>query len=106
MSDWIIPRDRLPRPQSTVLVAVQHRDGTRSRLRALFVAPRSIPCPEHYIDADGGGPNGWFVRGGWYEDSLYCGQAPIPDGDRVLRWCPLPEFPPEVYGIDYGPDRN
>jgi len=102
MTDWLIPRFQLPPPQRTVLVVVRREDDSKRCLRAMYLAPRSIPCQEHYIDADGGGPDGWFIRGGWYEDTQYCGQAPIRD--RVLRWCPLPEFPPEVYGIDYGPD--
>ncbi len=101
MSAWIIPRYQLPPQQRSVLVVVQHRDGSKHRLRAIYVAPQSIRCPEHYIDADGGGPDGWFVRGGWYEDGYYCEQARIPD--PVLRWMPLPDFPTEVYGIDYGP---
>ena len=46
MTDWFIPRYQMPPPQRTVLVVVRFPDDTKRCLRAMYLAPRSIPCAE------------------------------------------------------------
>ena len=60
-------------------------------------APAAYECEDTCRDKDG---NLWCISG-WYEDTLYCGQKRLPEGDQVTHWMRFPDPPPPVYGVDY-----
>ena len=91
-----------PPPQKTVLARVQGAHGDVFHIRAMWVKRCTVPAihegPDTHRDKDG---ILWMI-GGWYEDTLYCGQSHLAPGDRVTHWMPFPDDPAPVYGVDYG----
>lgn len=90
-----------PPPQKSVMVLVKTADGESLHTRAMWVNQFTVPAIHEGSDTTRDKKGQLWCVGGWYEDTLYCGQQRLPEGDRVTHWMPFPGPPPPIYGVDY-----
>ena len=99
MNDWERPSEKLPRPQSRVIVVVKMKNGGNRWTTIAEWVPKHAVLAEDFLDPDcdsdfcDEGPDGReYAPEGWYESLLEPDISFMLDGE-VQYWMKIPAKP-------------
>lgn len=109
MSEWISVNDRLPEPETPVLVRAEWTiEGKKKAWTVLAIREDGKTHEEdssfawddlcewgHYDEYT----DSWIIPSGWWEVVLY-NEMSVPINHHITNWMPLPEPPEEGGGTN------